>query len=579
LALAHRLAGALLLAGWLPACGSCGQGSAVPDAGGPAAVLVEPPVPAPDGLLAEAWIRTPDATWEQLQQDVSGVVALLPPSAAEAMAALAGLDPRVARFVDGKGTWVAVIASSGSTADVAWAAALPLTDPALAAATLLDARDAQGGARVTAHTVAGMRVLGGDAGARPQPMALVGQWLVVASSEAELARLGPYAYRTMPTKVAPGAAPVVASVPGAVLAGVVSAQLSAKWEALRSWLVARDDEERAAHGGRPPDFGDPRAILDAADAVVRRRIALLAQGSAARVELATDDGDVRADVLLTPGAGDAGSAGLAALRPGEAKPLAEVPADAIVAILSRDDAESRTDDAREIEAALDRAFGSRARPDDTAAVHAAIDDWARARGEWITAALSWGTAESARGLWLCTPAASGDGASRAVRELVDLSHRHALGDLLSGKLHVAPSVVAPADVPAVPKASLATFAVTGVDKRARSSPPIGVAWGLHDGDLLVAAGGAATGLLAVQAAPARRLGDDPRTARVIKSLGADVVFAAIAQPLRFDPLRGAGDAGLAPAVLAWGRRGSDAWLRVELGGTLIRELVRLKAGL
>ena len=572
---AHRLAGAVLLAACLQACGSCGQDSAVPDAGGQATALVEPPVPAPDGLLAEAWVRTPDATWAQLQQDVSGVVALLPPTAAEALATLAGLDPRVARFVDGKSTWVVVIASGGAPDDVAWAVALPLTDPALAAAALLDASDARG----ATHTVAGMRVLAGDAGALPYKLALAGKWLVVASSEAELARLGPYAYRTMPATAAPGGAPLVASIPGAVLAGAVSSQLSARWQALRSWLAARDEQDRAAHGGRAPDFGDPRAILDAADVVVRRRIARVAEGSAARLELSTDDGDVRADVLLTPGAGDAGPGAIAEPRPGDAKPLAEVPADAIVAILSRDDAPSRADDAREIGAVLDRAFGSRAHAEDTAAVHAAIEDWERARGEWITAALAWGSADGARGVWLRTPAASGKGASRAVRELVDLSHRRALEDLLSGKLHVAPSAVAPADVPSVAEASLATFAASGVDKRARPSPPLGVAWGLHDGELLVAAGDAATGLLAAEAAPARRLGDDPRTARVLRSLGTDVAFAVIAQPLRFDPVRGAGDAGLAPAVLGWGQRGGDAWLRVELGGALIRELVRLKAGL
>jgi hypothetical protein len=534
-------------------------------------------VPVPDGLLAEAWVRTPDATWARVQQDVSGVVALLPPSASEAMAAMAGLDASIGRFVDGKSAWYAVFASAGSSADVAWVAALPLTDPALAAA-LLDKSDAQG-PHYGAHMVAGMRVLGGEAGAHPQTVALAGKWLLVAPGEPELARLGPYAYRTMPTKAAPGSAPIVASVPAAALAGVVSTEVTARWEALRSWLAARDDEQRAAHGGRAPDFGDPRAILDEADAVVRRRIALVATASSARIEVATEEGDVRADVLLTPGPDEAGGGGVAALQVGAAKPLAEVPADAVIAILSRDDAARRADDAREIEAALDRALGGRVRPDDTAAVHAAIDDWARARGDWVTASLAWGGADGARGLWLRTPAASGDGATRSVRELVDLSHHHAFEVLLSGALHAAPSAVVAADVPSVTRATLATFAVSGADKHPPASPPLGVAWGLHDGDLLVAAGAGATAMLAAQAAPARRLGDDPRTAHVVESLGADVAFALLARPLRFDPVRGTGDAGLAPALLAWGRKGNDAWLRVELGGALLRELVRLKAGL
>ena len=532
-------------------------------------------MPAPQGLLAEAWLRTPDATWARVQQDVSGVVGLLPPSAAETVVALTGLDARLGKLVDGASTWYAVAASGGSTAEVGWAAALPLADPALAAEALLDTSDARG-AGPGARTVAGMHVIEADAGAAPT-VALAGKWLVVASSESDLARLGPYAFRTMPTKPAPGAAPVVASVPGSALAGVVATQLGAKWEAMRSWLQARDEEQRAAHGGRAPDFGDPRAILDAADAVVKRRIAVVGTASAARIELATEDGDVRADFSLTPGP-DGGDAGTAALPVGTAHPLAEAPADAVLVILSRDDATRRADDARELEVALDRALGSRAHADDTAAVHAAIDDWARARGDWVLASLEWG-GEGARGLWLRTPAASAEGASRAVRELVDLSHRHALESLLSGALHVAPSVVAAADVASVSRASLATFAASGADKHPHPSPPLGVAWGLHDGDLLVAAGGGATAMLAAQAAPAKRLGDDPRTAHLVESLGADVAFALIARPLRLDPARGAGDAGLAPAVLAWGRKGSDAWVRVELGGALIRELVRLKAGL
>jgi hypothetical protein len=534
-------------------------------------------VPAPDGLLAEAWVRTPDATWSRVQQDVSGVLALLPPTAFEAIAAMAGLDPSVGRFVDGKSSWYAVLASSGPSDAVAWVAALPLTDPALAAAALLDANDANG-SHHEAHVVAGMRVLGLDGGTVPQSVALAGKWLLVATSEQELTRLGPYAYRTMPTKAAPGSAPIEASVPAAALAGVVSAQLTTRWEALRSWLAARDDEQRAAHGGRAPDFGDPRALLDAANAVVTRRMALVTTASSARIDVEMDEGDVRADVLVTPGTDEAGAGGVAAMQVGAANALAEVPADAIVAILSRDDATRRADDAREIEVAMDRALGSRARPEDTAAVHAALDGWARARGDWVTTSLAWANADGARGLWLRTPAASGDNSLRSVRELVDLTHRHAFEALLSGALHAAPSVVAGTDVPSVSRASLATFAMSGQDKHSHAAP-LGVAWGLHEGDLLVAAGGAPTAMLAAEASPAKHLGDDPRTAHVVESLGADVAFALIARPLRFDPVRSGGDAGLAPAVLAWGRRGTDAWLRVELGGALLRELLRLKAGL
>ena len=479
-------------------------------------MAVEPLVAAPDGLLAEAWVRAPDADtmWQQVQHDVGGVVALVPPSCVEAAAALSGFDAHLARLVDGKGTFYVVLAAGASPAEVGWAAALPLTDSTRAAETLFDASGLQvGGPGLPPRWVAGMRVLEAGAGPPSETVALAGPWLVVASSKQDLARLGPYAARAMPTKVAPGSAAVEVSVPAAALAGVVSTQLLSRWAALRSWLAARDEEQRVAHGGRAPDFADPRAILDAADGVVRRRIGVVAMASAARIELGTDEGDLRADVLLAPGPDDAGAGAFAALRPGPAEPLAEVPADAVVAILVRDDAAGRADDARAIEAALDRALGSRARPEDTAAIQTALDDWAHERGDWITASLAWGGDSGARGLWLRTPAA-GDGASRALREIVQLSHRHAF-----------------------------------------------------------------EALLAAQAMPEGRLSDDPRTARLVRGLGGDVVLALIARPLRFDPARASGDAGLAPAVLALGRRGGDAWLRVELGGALLHELVRLKAGL
>jgi hypothetical protein len=430
----------------------------------------------------------------------------------------------------------------------------------------------------TAHDVEGMAVLTADSGTSSLSFAIAGKhWLIVAPTERDLARLGPYAYRTMPTKVAPGGPAIVATVPQAALAGPVSAQLSARWETIRAWLAARDDEQRAKHGGRAPDFGDPRAILDAADAVVKRRIAFVSQATAARVEVSTQEGGLRADAFVTPGAGEAGAGLVASMHPGDARPLAELPAEVVAALLTRQDAASRMDDARELEAALDRALGSRAHPEDTAGIHGALDDWARARGDWMTAAVAWGRAESAHGLLVRTPATGEEGASRAVRELVDLSHRAAFGGLLSGAMHLAPATVAPADVPSVSRASLARFGPQGAD--AHGQLPSGVAWGIHDGDLLVAAGGAATGLLAMEAKPARRLGDDPRVARLISGLGADVAAAVIAQPLRFDPVRSGSDDALAPAALAWGRQGSDAWLRVELAAVLLRELIRMKAGL
>jgi len=568
---------AVLLAASTSACGACGHEPPGPEGGAAPTALVEPPVPTPDGLLAEGWVQTPDVTWAQVQHDVSGVVALLPPAAGEVVCSLVGIDAGVARRVDGTRPWYAVVGTGEAGGDVVWVAALPLTGPRVTDPAVLDGAD-PGGGRYTARDVGGAHVLVSDAGTPSVWWGVVASWLVLASAEKDFARLGPYAYRTMPTKAAPGSAAMVATVLPGALAGTVSAQLSARWEMSRAWLAARDEEQRAKHGGRAPDFGDPRPILDAVDVAVKRRIALVTHATAARLELTAQDGDVRADLFLTPGPGEAGAGLVARLHPGDARPLGDLPAEVLAAVLTREDEASRTDDGRDVEAALDGALGTRAHPEDTAALHAALDDWERARGEWLTGGLAWGGAEGARGVVVRTPSAGGDGAARAVRELLDLSHRPAFEAQLSGSMHLGPAAVAPADVPSVSKASLARFAARGGGE-GHPSPPLGVAWGLHDGELLLAAGGAATGLLASEAAPAKRLGDEPRMGRLLAGLGADATLALVAQPLRFDPVRAGSDEALAPLAIAWGRKGGDAWLRVELAGALLRELIRLKAGL
>ncbi len=542
-------------------------------------------MPAPAGLLAQIEVRAPDTAWAKLQQGVSGAVALLPPTVGELACAFAGLDSTAAKLVDGQATAYVVLGDSGPDEAPAWVAALPVADASRARSMLLGADGGDSAAPYSAHDAAGMRVLSSAGhplsvtaalarGMRPRG------WLVLASSEEALTRLGPFAVRTLPTMPAlpePGA--IVADVPPSALAGPLSTWLGARWGQTRAWLQARDDEQRARHGGRAPDFGDPRPIVDALDGMVTRRIALLGGARGARVVVDVDDDEVHVELGLTPGPGAESSSPMAA-TPGDTAPLAAVPADAAVALLVRDDATTRAEDAASIEATLDRALGGRLHDDDTRAVHAAVTDWVHARGDWWTGALAWGSSDASRGLWLRTPAASGDQALRAVRELVDLSHRRAFEDLLAGSLHLSPATVRSVDAPAVGKATLALFDERGggASRKPDGAGALGIAWGVNGADLLAAAGTSAQQLLAAGAAPPRRVGDDPRVARALAALGQNATFVVLAEPLRFDPTRAEPDSR-APAVFAWGRKGGGAWARLELADVLLRELLRLKAGL
>jgi predicted transcriptional regulator len=579
------------------ASASCKVTSAVVEAEATARV---DPVPPPDGLLAEVSVRGPDAAWGRVQRGVGGAVALLPATVGDLACAYAGLEAALAQFVDGKGTSYVVLGDGGyeqgdSAAGVPaahWVSALPITDLARASALLLDGEDAARGAAVhapyTVHDVAGMKVLS----AHEVPLAVtvalaVGarSWLVLASSEADLARLGPYAIRTMPTKAGPaGSAAIVADVPQSALAGPFARWLRTRWAEGRAWLDAKDQEQRAQHDGRAPDFGDPQPLVRALDDAVERRVALLAQAQSARVTVDTGEDDVHAEVTIEPGSDTASRSEVASMAPGDARPLASAPGDAILAMMVRDDPKERDAEAAALQMTIDRVLADRLHEDDSRAVHAAIADWMHARGDWWTAAVAWGASDASRGLWLTTPAASAGASSSAIHELVELSQRRVLRDLLASSFHLLPAAVTRVDAPPLRNVSLATFPERRAGSIPASSAGLGVAWGvLQDrvpGELLLAAGPAARELLSTQAAGPGRLGDDPRSARAFAALGDRVTFALYAQPLRLDAARGGPSAtGSAPVVVAWGRDGSEVWARVEVADALLQALVRLRGDL
>ncbi len=557
------LAIAIALSATVSACGSCGKAQTAPEASAP---VVEAPVAEPEGLVARVWVRAPDKVWARMQNAVSGALGLLPQDTAAMLCGVLGIDPQAAGLLDGQGTAYGVVADdpSGPVAGFAWAAALPVKDPGRLASLLLEG-DA---ARLVARDVGGMRVL-----ARPdRPLAataaLSGRCLLVARDEASLQRLAPYACRTMPTLQAPASeSAVVAEVPGRALSGPVSARLGAEWARARAWLSDADREQRARHGGKAPDFGDPQAILDAADGFVKERLALVSAATQAVIEADAGEADLHADLRLRPGEGDAGAA-VAAMHPGDTRPLADLPADAVLGLLVRDEPAARAGEARQLGATVSRTLGPRASDDDARAITSALGDWAAARGEWLSASIAWAPAQ--HGLWVQTPDAAGG--VKSVREMVELLRRPALGEPLSRLLGLGGAQIGPTTVAGVTDAAAASFGPAG-------KSPLGIAWGTHEGRLLVAAGEQAPHLLQAEAGPAHRLGDDPRIGRALSALGSDASLVLLAMPLRVDATRAASDAGKAPAVVAWGRKGTDAWLRLEAAGELLREAVRLQAGL
>jgi len=510
---------------------------------------VEAPVPVPEGLLGEAYLATPNATWGRLQRGIGGAVGILPATLGGIMCAFSGLDPRLGPEIDGVAPVFGVFAN-GAPTGLAWAVAVKLVEPRRARDLLLEAEDA----RYTARSVAAMTQVVPKGGSLPVAAAIAnGGYLILAQNDAALERLGPYAYRTLPTKSAPSSGALVVEVPGSALKGPVRARLSSMWDAARADLSRKDDAVRAQHGGRAPDFGDPREILATLDSAVQERLAFVGDLDAARVVADADDAMVHADVTLTPSSGEGPAhVALAAMRPGDALPLLG-DADSPLALVFRDDEAGRAKAAAWAETAVAKALGERLAVPERKRLHAALEGWAKVRGEWTTVGLIGTT-----GLYARAPVTSAVAAEDAIKDAVTISGATPFKQGLRVR-----------DV----KVSAGSATVSYGEPSPRGQEKkVELTWSVKDGVFSLLLQG-----VAGKGPAGKALGDDLNVAGPVRALGANVTFAAVVQPLKVDLAKAAMPA--APLVVGWGKRGNQGWLHADVSDVLVRELLRSKMGL
>jgi hypothetical protein len=91
-----------------------------------------------------------------------------------------------------------------------------------------------------------------------------------------------------------------------------------------------------------------------------------------------------------------------------------------------------------------------------------------------------------------------------------------------------------------------------------------------DGNVVVAIGDEPFDVLSHGARPERTLGDDPLLAAPLRALGNEAAFVVLWQPLKLEPSH-LGEPP-APVVIAWGKRGGDALLRVDASLGLMKDL-------
>ena len=126
----------------------------------------EPLVPAPEALLADVIVGTPNASWGRLQRGIGGAVGILPASAGGIVCAIAGLDPYLAAEIDGSAAAFGAVA--GDPADPRYLFAVRLVDLRKARASLVDGETA----RFASRDAGGMTELLAKGGGNPPPVAL-----------------------------------------------------------------------------------------------------------------------------------------------------------------------------------------------------------------------------------------------------------------------------------------------------------------------------------------------------------------------------------------------------------------------
>jgi hypothetical protein len=509
------------------------------------------PVAAPAALIVEGVVATPDATWQRFQHGVGGGAGLLPTTLGGIVCAATGLDARLGAEITGASP--AYLVAAGDPASPGWLLAMRLVEERRArplfegASAIFDARDAGPGV-VELSARGKASVLSGAAGSAVVAIA-PGGWLVLGSTADALQELAPYATRTLATKGATGTgtgtSSITLDVPRWALAGSLAEALGTGWGDAEHAMLEDDRALREAHGGRAPDFGDPRAIMTVLDAWMQKKLAALRDLRGLHVAIDVGENGVSAVVTAPPAsANGAASEIVGALLSSDSAPLARLPRETVLALFLSNgaNADARAGDAAEVETALVTTLGTRLTPADAKRVHVALDDWYGARGDWATLGLTMTPTD--RGVVADVATSDPARASRGVREALDLlAHVPAIREPFGAWLHVRDIKLGGADLPGGGRASVASFTTD-------QPSPFALAWtpaspaasaALHPGDagdLKLALGAAPLPLIApVQ--PGGTLGP--------------VAGAIVAQPGRSPGCNATGG-----IVLAWGTRAGQA---------------------
>ncbi len=261
------------------------------------------------------------------------------------------------------------------------------------------------------------------------------------------------------------------------------------------------------------------------------------------------------------------------MHTGDTAPLLDAPNDALLAWLFRDDAAERASDSSDVADCMAGALGKRLGADDTKRLHAALDGWAKGRGDWVSASVR---LTGGAGIVFRAPTADASAMTASLQAFDALAQRPVVADPLAKIFfaqHPTTTTSAAAPLGCATVVSFTRGAPDGVKlpPSMKAPPPVGGAWDDGASETDVAVGDSPLARLVAGATPAEKL--DARAAKAHAALGSNVVFPRVARSPSTGSTPGA------PLVEGWGARNGGGWGRLELGYPLARDFVRAAVGL
>jgi hypothetical protein len=561
-------------------CDTGGSSSNSSDAG------IEPAAATPGNLLFDLTISSPNSSWTKLQRGVGGAMGILPATLPGMIVAVADLDLLLMNELDGMSPMFG--AAAGDATNPSVVLAMKLVDPRRTRTLLVDGdagvysgRDVPGG--MTILTPVRAQALNREH--HFEAAITKNGYLLVGRKLEDLTTLGPYVTRSLASRPVDTSASATIEIPKTALQTALKPKIESAWRDGKQYLLAQDERMRAEKG-RAPDFGDPQSIIATLDSMFGRRMAILSDLEKIKIAIdVLDDAVVVTSTLEPDGKGEAAKSWVKSMKIGDATPVTSLPLVSTLAFASRDDEAERKAQIEQLEKGIVLSAGQRLK--DPAKLHEALEALVKASDESFSIAAG---LEEPAGALMKAHIRDADAANKSLRGLIDLTK----ADPFKEMLHVKEVTTSTEDLPGLGKINVAT--ITRDPPKANEPPlrrgdagatqatpgggktkPLGVAWVIDsENNLLVGAGSEPLVTLKVGAKPEKKLADEPSLKRFVTAIGNDASTLIVAQPLRLDPKRA--NLPIAPLGIAVGRKGNDAFVKIDINDGLLREIARRQMG-